>query len=255
MAEMTLKVQVDLPPEFAVAGPYAELVQAGLGFLRRVRWADDRWVFDGSAKDWETFGNLCAAGVGRCREMEASLPMAPAPRSSGDVILELTHRVAALSELVGVNHRARRAAEKALADVWKLAGASVADLDKRLAEKSVAKEEVAHQSKTDKLTTPYRVTIVLCQSPGWERRGAVYLNGMLTGVVTDENYRDFLGNNSAERQAWAIVRATGWQARVTEAFVKWSWLESLDEVFPDNLADIHPDAWVDGEPTNHAKAA
>lgn len=111
----------------------------------------------------------------------------------------------------------------------------------------VAKEEVASQSMTDKLTSPYRVTIVLCQSPGWERRGAVYLNGMLTGVVTDKDEPDFIGNNSAERQAWAIVRATGGQARVTEAFVKWSWLESLDEVFPDNLADIHPDAWVDGE--------
>ena len=111
----------------------------------------------------------------------------------------------------------------------------------------VAEEEATSQPKTDKPTTPASVTIVLCQSPGWERRGAVYLNGMLTGVVTDKDEPDFIGNNSAERQAWAIVRATGGQARVTEAFVKWSWLESLDEVFPDNLADIHPDAWVDGE--------
>lgn len=132
MAEMTLKVQVDLPPEFAVAGPYAELVQAGLSFLGRVQWDGDRWVFEGSAKDWETFGNLCAAGVRRCREMEDALPLAAAPQSSGDRILALTKEVADLTEMMVAHHNARRTAEKALEEITRIAETSLAAIDAQL---------------------------------------------------------------------------------------------------------------------------
>ena len=137
MSEMTVRVKVDLPPEFAIAGPYAELVQEGLSFMGRVqRDGDRRWIFEGTGKDRENFGNLCAAGVRRCQQMQEAAFLSPAPRSSGDVILELTDRVAALSELVGVNHRARRAAEKALARIWKRAGESDAQIKNGLAELS-----------------------------------------------------------------------------------------------------------------------
>ena len=132
MSEMTVRVKVSMPPEFNLAQPYAELLDAATAAVGALGFGPDSVTYDGPPAPAYDLLHTVAAAQRRCQAM-LDAPLSAAPASSGDVILELTDRVAALSEEVTRHYRARRRAEKWLAEIWRAVGASTADIDKRLA--------------------------------------------------------------------------------------------------------------------------
>lgn len=139
--EMTFNVE--LTPAHGLVAPHFDLLGTAQRVLDCLEHDGEQWIFRGSDTEVGALVRAMAASYVGCREFLETSLATPAPQSSVDVILELTHRMAALSELVAVNHRARRVAEKALAEVWKLAGASVADIDKAIAAKSADQSRAA----------------------------------------------------------------------------------------------------------------
>lgn len=129
MTEMTLRVKVDLPTAFDLVGPYADLVAASCGVLGGMEYFDGEWVYQGADEDIEALGDVTTKAAARCREMEAFRPLAVAPESSGDKILELTMEVTRLTELVLKNAKARKVAERALARITRISAEHVFDID------------------------------------------------------------------------------------------------------------------------------
>ena len=132
MTELTMRLRVDLPPAFDLVRPYADLVAASQTVLDDLIYFDDKFHFCGPDEKVEALRTAVTDALQLCCEMDASLPLASAPQSSGDMILRLTGQVAELSEMMVAHHNARRTAEKALAEITRIAEQTLADIDGQL---------------------------------------------------------------------------------------------------------------------------